>query len=145
MVAYFDTSLLVGRYVQQEASTSRAYEASRCTDRIIVSDFGLLEASTALRQLAFRKELEIGQLNDVLAMLEADIDAGELTKVVHDWPSTIAKTDAISGYVVPEEGGRTLDLIHLAIAVSSGVSDFFTADKRQAECAKLIGLQAKLF
>lgn len=144
MIAYVDTSLLVGRYITQENGSRFAIEVAEKCEHILVSEFTVLEAKNALRAAAFRKEITKAELSEALAALEDDLQNGELTLIELDANIALTVTDHIASQVIDELGGRTLDLIHIAYATMIDVEYFATADKRQAICAEAQGLETLL-
>ncbi len=144
MIAYFDTSLIVGRYIPQENGTRFAIEASEQCETILVSEFTVLEAKNALRAACFRKEISSEELTMALEALQDDLSNSNLTLIELDANLVFQVTDQIAHSVIPAQGGRTLDLLHLGYAMLLEVDHFATADKRQAACAESQGLEVLL-
>ena len=144
MIAYFDTSLLIGRYIPQDNGTRFAIEAAEQCETIIVSDFTILEAKNALRAACFRKEISSEELDMALEALQDDVSNGALNLIQLDANVVFQVTDQIAHSIIPAQEGRTLDLLHLGYAVMLEVEHFATADKRQASCAESQGLNVLL-
>ncbi len=145
MIAYFDTSLLVGRYIAQPVSSAKAIAASEEAEQIIVSEFTLFELRNALRAACFRKEISTTQLANALLAVEEDAHSEVLMQVSMDWPDLISVAEEIAGNLIASKGGRTLDILHLAIAYLSDIKHFYTADQRQASCAEMMKFKVKVF
>jgi predicted nucleic acid-binding protein len=145
MIAYFDTSLLVGRYIAQPISSMKAIQASEEVSQIIVSDFSLLELRNAVRATCFRKEISKTELASALLAIEEDVSAGILMMTEITWPELIQTANEMAAELIVACGGRTLDLLHLAITRLASVNHFYTADQRQANCAEMVGLKVKFF
>ena len=142
MIAYFDTSLLVGRYIAQEIGTVFAIQADEKYEEIVVSPLTILEAKNALRAACYRKEISESELETALSELEAEIEQGSL--ILYNEEGIFPTTDLISHEVIPSIGGRTLDTMHLAYAKLFSMKTFATADKRQAKAAEALGFQVDL-
>ena len=144
MIAYFDTSLLVGRYIYQKSGSRFAIEAAEKCEEILVSDFTLLETKNALRAACFRKEINAEELSMAMEALDDDLSIGALLAVDLDANQVLNTTDLIAEKIIPALGGRTLDLMHLAYASILKSPTFATADKRQAKCAEKLGFEVLL-
>ena len=135
--AYFDTSVLVKRYVR-EAGSKRARELLR-QYRFLSSTIVALEALSA-----FTRRVAIGDLSErdfaaIVAKLRADRNHWELIKLS---AAILNRAEGTIGHARV----RTLDALHIASALAfeelSGLHiPFITADERQRDGASLVGLQ----
>ncbi len=134
--AYFDTSVLVKRYVKEEGSdlTRRLIQRFRLLSSVVAP----VEALSALSRRRASGELTSRDFLAVRARLHKDraywelVEAGE--HVLRQAEDLVQKTDV-----------RTLDALHLASAVlfqsETGLSiPFITSDARQCDAAHAIGL-----
>lgn len=141
MHAYYDTGALVPLYAKEVfSSTVDAFVANR-GEPIPLSLFQRLELENAIRQKVFRGEIEADRLNRVLLDLGEDLDRGRLVLRPANWIEALDKARSIGERATARTGCRTLDLIHVAIAVQWGCSVFVTADDRQLAAAKMEGLR----
>ena len=74
--------------------------------------------------------------------ITADIAAGNLTETPLVWPDVLAIADELSEKHTAALGVRSLDLLHVAAAVSLDVKTFLTCDGRQLALARVAGLRA---
>jgi uncharacterized protein len=135
--AYFDTSVLVKRYVR-EAGSKRARELLR-HHRFLSCAIAPLEAVSAFSRRQVAGELSARNFSAIMSRLRADQDHWELVEVS---ASVLARAEE----VIARAGVRTLDALHLAAALSfqelSGLRlPFVTADEQQREAAQQLGLQ----
>lgn len=57
-----------------------------------------------------------------------------------DWSDVFCRTNQLSAMYTAEDGCRTLDILHVALASSFGCRRFITGDERQMRLARRVGL-----
>jgi predicted nucleic acid-binding protein len=129
--AYFDTSVLVKRYVKEPGSARAAGLLRRY--RIVSSAIAPLEATSAFRRRRALEEIAASDYAAILARMRRDRDYWELVEV---GGLVLDRAEEL----VRGTGLRTLDAIHVASALifqgASGISvPFVTADAAQREAA----------
>ena len=138
-IAYFDTSVLVKRYVNEQGS-ARARALLR-NHRFLSSAIAPVEAVSALHRRRVAGELSLSSFDAILMQLVKDRRYWSLVEVTS---MVLERAET----VIRETGVRTLDAIHLASALhvraTMGQSDprlsFITADSVQHEAALRLGL-----
>jgi uncharacterized protein len=135
--AYFDTSVLVKRYVA-EAGASRARRLL-ATRTCVSSTVAPVELASAVWRRCAAGNLTERQAEEILADLRQERRRWELVTL-----SGVVTERAEE--LVRVTGSRTLDALHLASALlfeaSLSVSlPFVTADTRQADAAARLGLR----
>ena len=139
--AYFDTSALIKRYVQ-EAGRRQVLQVLR-RHRCVTSAVLPVELRGAVRRRATEGTLDAAQVPAILKRVTADRAYWTLIEVTTD--VLAAAENLVAGHPL-----RTLDAIHVASAqtfatrVSIRALLFVSADERQTEAAAAIGLTAKL-
>ena len=139
MSTYADTSFLVSLYVFDE--NSRQASAMFADDSLPFLLTPLLEAEivNAFYLRIFQKESREKQIRASLELFGKDIRAGVFE--LKSFSNEIFRQAAqISARRTAKFGTRTLDLLHVASAVSLQVDKFFTFDGKQAELARADGL-----
>ena len=134
--AYFDTSVLVKRYVHEEGATLARALLRRY--RFLSSAIVCAEASSAFSRRKAAGELSERSFGAIMSRMRADRNHWEFVEV----------NDAVlSGAeeAIRTVGVRTLDALHIASALAfqelSGLRvPFITADHRQREAAQQMGL-----
>ena len=140
MWAYFDTSALVKRYVD-EAGRREVIQLLR-RNECVTSAVLPVELRSGLRRRVADGSLEAARLPTVLKHVSADRPYWTLVEVGPD-VLRVAET-LVATYPI-----RTLDAIHVASAqlfaarVSMPGLIFVSADKRQTETAVAVGLAAQ--
>jgi len=89
----------------------------------------------------FRGEIAAADHLTALATIETHIGSGRLVVRPINWIAALDSARQISEASTVKTGCRTLDLIHVAIAVQWDCSDFVSADERQLKAAKSQGLK----
>ena len=140
MWAYFDTSALVKRYVD-EAGRRQVLQLLR-RHECVASAVLPVELRSALRRRVAEGTLEAARVPEILKRVSADRPDWTLVEVG-------AEVLASAEKLVAAHPLRTLDAIHVASArvFAAGVSEsdlmFVSADKRHADAAGAIGLTTR--
>ena len=140
MWAYFDTSALVKRYVD-EPGRREVQQLLRRHD-CVTSAILPVELRSALRRRVTERTLDSARVSEILKRVAADRAY---------WTVIEVGTEVLSGAeaLVSVHPLRTLDAIHVAsaqlFAARLSISDliFVSADKRQTEVASAIGLATR--
>lgn len=140
MWAYFDTSALVKRYVDEPGRREmmRLLRRHECVTSALLP----VELRSALRRRTADGTLDEDRVSSVLKRVAAD-------RVY--WALVDASADVLTAAetIVGTHALRTLDAIHVASAqlfaarVSIPGLPFFSADKRQTDAAAAVGLVPK--
>ncbi len=142
MDAYYDTGTLVPLYIEEAySSTINAWVAGRA-EPIPLNQFQRLELENAMRQKMFRGEVDGERLTRILADVGEDLKRGRLVLRPANWIKALDQARTIGERLTAKTGCRTLDLIHVAIAIQWGCSVLVSADERQLAAAKAQGLRA---
>jgi predicted nucleic acid-binding protein len=140
MNACFDTAIIPKLYVQEATSPDAIRLANECQTPFLLTPWQEIEARTALRLKSFRKEITTAEMEASLKAFDDDILSGRWK--TPEYAETTVRRFArnLSDRHAAKVGCRTLDLLHIAVALSLGVKTFVTFDERQRAVAKLEGL-----
>ncbi len=141
MSLYYDSGVLVKLYVREESSDTVARFLATRGEAVIVNNLHEFEIRNALRLKRFRDEIDDGQLAASMAMLDTDLAAGRLIRGRIDWPSICAEAERLSAAMAVSTGVRTIDLFHVAAALSQVSSGLVSLDHRQRAAARASGLE----
>jgi predicted nucleic acid-binding protein len=100
-----------------------------------------VEFTNGLQLKLFRKEAPGAAVTATLDALRADEESGVLHRVQPSWPTVFATTSRLSNAHSRALGTRTLDLLHVAAALTLQAAEFVTGDERQARAAAREGLK----
>lgn len=142
MSAYYDTGVLVSFYVEEKFSKAAAILIEDRQEAISLNAFHQLELENALLLKVFRGELDEQRCRAVREKVISNIGEGRLCVRPADWADAIQEARRISAKVTVRTGCRTLDLLHIAVALQWESVIFVTADNRQLRAARLMGLRA---
>jgi predicted nucleic acid-binding protein len=60
-----------------------------------------------------------------------------------DWTGIFRRADELSDKYAGTDGQRTIDLLHVALALGCGAKTFLSFDRRQRKLAKVAGMSVK--
>lgn len=140
MKVYFDSSALVKIYVT-EAHSDRARREAQVVPQLPLTWLHLLEVGNALRILNGRKLLTTDEARALLEQFEDDRQAGRLADATPDWPKVFHESVQLSRRHAEKLLCRSLDILHVALAVELGCTRFVSADARQLALAQAAGLK----
>ena len=80
-------------------------------------------------------------LSDAIASFDEDLAEGRYVDADIVWRATLRRARELSRAHTPALGCRTLDVLHVAIAIELGLRYFVTFDSRQGQLAKAAGLK----
>jgi predicted nucleic acid-binding protein len=106
---------------------------------ISISPFGELELTNAISLRLFRGELKAAQATAAHRLVRQDIEGGVLeSKPIPG--AAFERAKRIARLETPRFGTRTIDVLHVALALQFGADAFYTFDLRQAKLAVAEGL-----
>lgn len=134
--AYFDTSVIIKRYVQEIDSPRARRMLGRY--RIVTSAIAPVEGVSALCRRRSLAELAQEDFDAIIVRIRADRDYWELVEL---GSSVVARAEDLLHHAPV----RTLDALHLASALlfqkEAGIAlPFVTADRKQGAAASSLGL-----
>lgn len=138
--AYFDTSALIKRYVE-ELGRREVLSLLR-NNRCVVSAVLPVEVRSALRRRVADKSLDSKRMSSILKRLAADRAYWTVIEVSHE---VLATAESIAS----AHSLRALDAIHVASAklfadrTKSQTFTFVSADIRQTKAAEALGIKTR--
>ncbi|TVP77281.1 MAG: PIN domain-containing protein [Puniceicoccaceae bacterium] len=142
---YADTGFICSLYAPDANSERAAKFMDRQNVPISFSWLNQVEFRNALRLRVFRKEITATQRDHSLNLLLSDLSAGIFKNVELAQSNVLIETERLSAQHSEKLGNRSLDILHVAMAVTLGCERFLSFDTRQIKLAKAAGLKvAKL-
>lgn len=138
---YVDPSALRSLYVHDDRSARFCAWRRRVGGCLPVTRFGRAELTNSVQLAVHRKEIDADLARAALADFEADVHAGRLVVVDVLWRRTLDLAAELSTQHSAALGTRTLDVLHVATAVTLEAKRFVSYDDRQAALAKAVGLR----
>ena len=128
-----DSGVLVKLYVR-EPNSDEAAGIIRRHEVLPLNGLLELELCNTFRRLESRNVLTEAQRAAAEHFLELDCLDGRLHRTAVNWTEVFHHSMALS---------RSLDILHIAVALYQHCSLFITADNRQASFARLCGLHVE--
>lgn len=141
MPVYADTSFLIALYGNDQFTPAARTTVLIETSSLLLCELNRLEFENALHLLHFRKLVTPRFVNEALTALKRDEKSGLLRATSCDWPAVFARAEQISARRTSKSGQRTMDLLHVAVALTQPVEQFFSFDLRQRALAQQEGLR----
>ena len=141
MTAYFDTSALVAVYVT-EVHSPAARRAVRRQGPIPFTPLHRLELLNAFELLVGRTLLSPSERDALVTQVQDDRQAGRLVDTATDWEPIFTRAADLSVAHTQKHLTRSLDLLHVALAVEIGCRSFVSGDQRQLKVARSLKLRA---
>ena len=143
MAAYLDTSVVAKWYLPETGSDAVDAYLQALDEDPVVTSLTVVEMSSLLMRRQRLGHLEEHAANRVMSRFRADLEHGHL----HLRP---LRDEAVAGaahLIRAVEGAwlKTLDAIHLSVALDLGVDEIATADAAMATAAAELGLSVVSF
>lgn len=140
MRAYFDTSALVAVYVT-EVHSARARHVLARHGAVPFTWVHRLEPHNAFELLVGRGLLSSTERDALVAHVEADRQAGRLAETPVEWEAAFDRARGLSQAHTRRLLTRSLDLLHVALALGLGSRPFVSGDARQRALARKLRLR----
>ena len=137
---YFDSGVLLKLYLREPNSAQAVALVQEKGGAPLLTPLHRLEVKAAIGQKLGRAEITATERENVLADFENDIATGVFVEVAPDWPTVFAKAEALASAHAAANLCRSLDTLHVALALELGGSEFCTFDARQSAMAKAAGV-----
>jgi predicted nucleic acid-binding protein len=143
MRAYADTSFLARVYTPHADSQKALLWLQRAREPLPFSPLHRHELRNAIRLRVFRGEITPEQRKLAFEEIESDLADSILAHMPIPWTDTFRECEALAAAHTEKLGGRSIDLLHVGLALALKASEFLTYDTRQAALAKVAGLKVK--
>jgi predicted nucleic acid-binding protein len=143
MPAYADTSFLARIYTPQADSTKALAWMQRATEALPFTALHRHELRNAVRLRVFRQEITAQQRKEAFREIDSDVADNILGHTNIPWTDAFREAERLAAAHTETLGVRSLDLLHVGLAVTLGATEFLTFDARQASLAKGAGLRVK--
>ena len=127
-------------YVEEAFSDKISALLERRREPALFNELHELEFENAVRLKVFRREFDQNTLTRILNDVNADIQGGRLLRRPVRWPQAFDVARRLSQTTTTHHGCRSLDLLHVAIAVHWNCREFVSADDHQLKAADEAGL-----
>jgi predicted nucleic acid-binding protein len=139
---YADASAVLKLYLHEPESRAMTAWCARLRGPLAVTLFGRVEIVNGIG-LALARGLVPPSVHEAaLAALDDDFGEGRLLLMDISWRAALRLADEISRKRTPALACRTLDILHVASAVTLKRGYFLTFDARQRKLAEAAGLRS---
>lgn len=132
---------MIKLYYPEAKSTDLQAWVQRENKSILYTSLHELELKNALALKVFRNEITEEAYNQLVQALDGDVEKSVLHRVHPKWGSVFHHSLEISDQNTPAVGSRSLDILHVAIALTLGCDRFITFDDRQIRLAQKTKLE----
>jgi len=140
-MVYADTSFLFS-LVLHDGNTAKAVAyLKEHPASLALTSWQRCELNNAVRLSVWRGNCPESVAKAALGRINADLTAGNLEEVALVWPDVLKIADELGEKHTSTLGVRTLDLLHVAAAVSLKAKTFLTYDGRQLALARAAGIR----
>ena len=140
-MVYVDTSVIVKLYIKEELSREASNWIKNNNEAVPLTRFHELEFTNAVQLKRFRSEATEDEAIVITTRLKEHENKGVFYHPQLDWSEIFNYAIDLSEKHTALTGARSLDILHIAAALSIKADKFLTADGRQSEVAKLAGLK----
>ena len=140
---YPDSSFLVSLVCKDTKSEEAKAHMAQAAEPLIFTPLHRLESRNALRNAAARGAITAQDCRAAFQQIEDDLHDGVFVHCPVNWTDVFRRADELSEKHAASDGQRTIDLLHVAIALECSAKVFLSFDKRQRRLAKAAGLKVK--
>jgi predicted nucleic acid-binding protein len=133
---YLDTSALTKLYFPEKESAALSKWILSVKEPISYSLLHELELKNAIELKRYRQEISKQEHNQIINFIEEDKRKGILCPVKPSWTDVLVQAILLSRKNTHLLGCRSLDILHVAIALKLECTHFLTFDDRQCQLAK---------
>ena|SRR5438105_10390893 len=141
MDPYADPSFLVGVYSPEPDSVKALQWLQRHREPLPFTPFHRHEVRNAIRLRVFRGDITPEQRKRAFEEIEEDLTDGILVHTTVPWTNAFRESEDLAAAHNETLGVRSIDLLHVGLALSLKTKEFLTFDTRQAKLAKAAGLR----
>lgn len=140
---YPDSSFLASLVCRDANSAAASKYMQHNENELAFTPLHRIETRNALRNAAVRGEITEEERKKAFRRIEEDLRDGFFIPTPFSWTDILRRADELSERHREKDGQRTLDLLHVAIALELRASVFLSFDKRQRRLARAAGLRVK--
>jgi len=140
-VVYVDTSVIVKLYIREEYSRGASAWLKKNNEAVPLTSVHELELINAIHHKQFRAEITPDETHLIMSRFESHETSGIYYRPQLDWSAIFSHAIDLSKMHSAELGSRSLDILHVASALSMNADRFLTLDDRQTRIAARAGLQ----
>ncbi len=138
---YVDTSVIVKLYIKEEKSLEASKLIIENNEAIPLTSLHELEFTNAINLKQFRAEITTDDAHFITSRFNDHESKGIFFRPLFNWADTFKYAFDLSNNHTQIIGSRSLDILHVAMALSIKADRFLSFDNRQSKLASLSGLK----
>lgn len=138
---YVDTSVIVKLYVKETHSLDVSSWLKENNEAIPLTSIHELEFINAINLKKYRSEISESDRRLIVERFTEHEHMGVYYRPQIDWADIFNNAVGLSKTHTAKTGSRSLDILHVASALSIKAKQFMTFDDRQSKLASLAGLR----
>jgi len=142
MPVYADSSLLLKLYIRESETTAAWQVVNRIQEPLVFTPLHRLEMLNGIRRCIATKKVTRAQAVRAMLLLRSHVKGGRYTLPAVPWLAVFQRAHRLSRKHARSLLVRSLDLLHVALALEIGANEFLTFDDRQRQTALAEGLNA---
>jgi len=143
MKFYADTSFLAAVYSPEPESMRALRWLQNAPDPLPFTPLHRHELRNAIRLRVFRGEITGEERKQAFQEIETDLTGNIIAHTPIPWTDAFREAEALGAAHGERLGVRSMDLLHVGIALALNATEFLTFDSRQAALAKAAGFKVK--
>ena len=140
-MVYVDTSAIVKLYIKEDYSQETSDWIKANNQAIPKTFLHELEFSNAIKLKQFRNEMTLSDSKIILERFDKHEKIGIFYSPQVRWPEVFSRSLELAKLHTEQIGSRSLDILHVALALLIQTDQFFTFDERQSQLAEAAGLK----
>jgi predicted nucleic acid-binding protein len=143
ILGYADTGFIASLYLEETTSVEAEALLAAHGAPLPLTPFILLELRNAFNLAVQQQRITESGRDAIWKLFESNINTGAFIHVPTDPIDVHVLARKLSDRHTSLLGSRTLDLLHVATAMTLGVNEFLTFDRRQHAVARREGLKMR--
>ena len=140
---YADSSFPVSLYPHDGHSAAANEFMAKHAPALGFSPLNRIEVRNSLRKAEAFGVISREDRLFAFRQIQHDLDRAILVHVAVSWTNAFRRADELSEEHAAREGQRTIDLLHVAVALECDAKIFLSFDRRQRKLAHAAGLKVK--
>ncbi len=138
---YIDTGILIKSYILEKNSPEAIKIIELAEEPILFSHLHAIEIPNAIRLKHFRGEISKSEEAAAMHIFRSDVEEKRLASPRYNLAEAFHRAEKLSAKFSGEFGTRSLDLLHIAIALEAKCKFFASFDQRQHKVASMSGMK----
>jgi predicted nucleic acid-binding protein len=141
--AYPDSSFLVSLHRADAHQAAARLFVARTASSLAFTPLHRLEVRNALRNAVSFGDMQKSDCLLAFRQIDEDLRDRILIHTAAEWTNVFRRADELGEQYAGRGGQRTIDLLHVALALECAADTFLSFDRRQRRLAEGVGLKVR--